>query len=314
MTGFASAPALDVVEPGLLLTVQDLGRRGFEHLGVPRAGAADIDSLALANRLAGNEPGAAALEATLLGPTLRLLRDVTLGLAGADLAPVAHPGARPLQVGRAHALRAGEIVECTEAGDTDRGCRLYVAVEGGIDVPVVLGSRSTSLVGAFGGFRGGPLRSGNVLNAIEPGDARASDAPWSTPRGRWWQASVRILPGPAAHEPGGEDRLAALLETRWTVSVNSDRRGLRLEAGDVTAPAALAMPGDRPSFGVVPGAIQLTPSGQPIVLMPDGGVTGGYAVIAVVMSADQPRLGQLVPDAPLRFMRTDRHPSVIVRT
>jgi allophanate hydrolase subunit 2 len=96
--------------------------------------------------------------------------------------------------------------------------------------------------------------------------------------------------------------------------VNSDRRGLRLDADDETAPAVLAMPGDRPSFGVVPGAIQLTPSGQPIVLMPDGGVTGGYAVIAVVASADQPRLGQLVPGAPLRFTRTDRHPSVMVRT
>jgi biotin-dependent carboxylase-like uncharacterized protein len=324
-----SAPALEVVEPGMLLTVQDLGRHGFEHLGVPRAGAADTGSLALANRLAGTEASAAALEATLLGPTLRILGDVTIGLAGADLAPVALPGGRPLPVGRSHRLRAGEILECTEAGDAERGCRLYIAVPGGIDVPVVLGSRSTSLVGAFGGHRGRSLRAGDVLAAFDPGKGRGSaDATPDTgtaadagtaPDTGWTLApparsgEIRVLPGPAARETGGEERLAALLATAWSVSVNSDRRGLRLDHDD-TASNDLAMPGDRPSFGVVPGAIQLTPSGQPIVLMPDGGVTGGYPVIAVVVRADQPRLGQLVPGAPLRFVRRDRHPSVIVRT
>ncbi len=162
-----ATPAIEIVEPGLLLTVQDLGRRGFEHLGVPRAGAADTASLAAANVLAGNDAGAAALEATLLGPMIRALRDVTVGLAGADLAPVAHPAGRRLELGRAHRLRAGEILECTEAGDPDRGCRLYLAVSGGIDVPLVLGSRSTSLVGSFGGLGGSPLRSGAVLAAFE---------------------------------------------------------------------------------------------------------------------------------------------------
>lgn len=319
-----SAPALEVVEPGMLLTVQDLGRHGFEHLGVPRAGAADTGSLTLANRLAGTEANAAALEATLLGPTLRILRDVTIGLAGADLAPVAHPGGRQLGIGRSHRLRAGEILECTEAGDADRGCRLYIAVQGGIDVPVVLGSRSTSLVGAFGGHRGRSLQAGDVLAAFDPGKGRASaDATPETgtaadagstlaPPAR--SGEIRVLPGPAARETGGEQRLAALVATAWTVSVNSDRRGLRLDPDHDTASNDLAMPGDRPSFGVVPGAIQLTPSGQPIVLMPDGGVTGGYPVIAVVVRADQSRLGQLVPGAPLRFVRPDRHPSVIVRT
>jgi biotin-dependent carboxylase-like uncharacterized protein len=316
-----AGPALEVIEPGLLLTVQDLGRRGFEHLGVPRAGAADTASLAQANALAGNDAGAAGLEATLLGPTLRTLRDVKIGLAGADLAPVAHPSGRPLEIGRSHRLRAGDILECTEAGDPDRGCRLYVAIEGGIEVPIVLRSRSTSLVGAFGGFRGRPLRSGDTLDAGPVEDAPPEGRSTATPgtvavgtarRGR--SGEIRVLPGPGAHEPAGAERLAAFLGAEWTVSVNSDRRGLRLDTEDAAAMAQLAMPGDRPSFGVVPGAIQLTPSGQPIVLMPDGGVTGGYAVVAIVVSEDLPALGQLVPGSRLRFATPDRHPTVMVST
>ena len=300
-----AAPAIEVVEPGLLLTVQDLGRRGYEHEGVPRAGAADARSLARANILAGNEPGAAALEATLLGPTIRALRDVTIGLAGADLAPVAGPGHRHLAIGRGHRLRAGDILECTETGDPERGCRLYIAIEGGIDVPLVLGSRSTSLVGGFGGFRGAALQVGHRLDALAPESRPAGDGgsgapePWTA----WWRAPIRVLPGPAARDDGGPGRLAALLATSWTVSFASDRRGLRLDTEDAAALAGVTVPAaDRPSFGVVPGAIQLTPSGQPIVLMPDGGVTGGYPVIAVVATADLPALGQLVPGAPLELV------------
>ena len=300
-----TSQAIEIIEPGLLLTVQDLGRRGHEPEGVPRAGAADPRSLIRANVLAGNEPGAAALEATLLGPTFRALRDVTIGLAGADLAPVAQPEHRPLAVGRAHRLRAGEILECTETGDPDRGCRLYVAVEGGIDVPVVLGSRSTSLVGGFGGFRGGALQAGNRLDAVAPVPRPAGDGgsgalePWSA----WWRDPIRVLPGPAARDEGGPERLAALLAATWTVSYASDRRGLRLDTEEAAALAGVTVPAaDRPSFGVVPGAIQLTPSGQPIVLMPDGGVTGGYPVIAVVATADLPALGQLVPGARLELV------------
>ncbi|HEX8024664.1 MAG TPA: biotin-dependent carboxyltransferase family protein [Candidatus Limnocylindrales bacterium] len=300
-----AGPALEILEPGLQLTVQDTGRLDFEHEGVPRAGAADHRSLLSASFLAATPEGAA-LEATLLGPTFRALRDLRIGLAGADLAPVAQPGNRPLAVGYAHHLRAGEVLECTEAGDPERGCRLYIAVEGGIDVPVVLESRSTSLVGGFGGFEGRALRSGDVLSTLAapddlPDAVRAIGSMDVDAHG-WWKRPIRVMPGPDARALGGEARLAALLDASWTVSYSSDRRGLRLDS-EVEVPELLVASADRPSFGVVPGAIQLTPSGQPIVLMPDGGVTGGYPVIGVVVAGDRSALGQLAPGAPIRFER-----------
>jgi len=292
---------LEVIDPGLLLTVQDLGRPGHEHLGVPRAGAADARSLAAANRLVGNEPGAAALEATLLGPRLRAVRAVTIAVTGADLEPVLRPGDRPVDRSRPIRLVAGDELGFLEAGDPDRGCRAYLAVAGGIDVPIVLGSRSTSLAGGFGGFDGRPLRAGDVLEGLAPSGATANEAlravdnsPAATDR------AIRVFPGPAADEPDGAARWATFLQTSWIVGLDSDRRGLRLEPPADSAPG-LGAAGDRPSHGVVVGAIQLTPSGHPLVLMPDGGVTGGYPVIAVVASADLPLLGQLTPGAAIHF-------------
>ncbi len=309
MTQSGSLPALEVLDPGLLLTVQDGGRRGFEHLGVPRAGAADARSLALANQLLANSPSSAGLEATLVGPRLRALRDVAIAITGADLDPVVQAGHRTGVQGRVMRLAAGEVVEFQKAGDPRRGCRAYIAVAGGIDVPVVLGSRSTSLVGGFGGFDGRALRVGDVLlAAVAPtssasvpfaGGAASGDVQLAL------REPIRVLPGPASREPDGERRLRALLETTWRVALDSDRRGLRLEPalGATFATGAGPSDADRPSQGVVPGTIQLAPSGQPLVLMPDAGTTGGYPVIAVVVSADLPTLGQLAPMAEVRFGR-----------
>jgi len=295
---------IEVIEPGLLLTVQDLGRSGHEQLGVPSGGAADARSLVAANRLIGNEPGAAALEATLLGPRLRALRDVTTALAGANLEPVVQPGDRPVDISRPIRLEAGEELAFLEAGDPERGCRVYIAIAGGIDVPLVLGSRSTSLVGTFGGLDGRPLRAGDVLSLFEAGPAAGTN-PTLVARGAAPAPSptdiIRVVAGPAAGAPGGDEQLAALLDTTWTVGLDSDRRGLRLEGTVDSGRSPLAASGDRPSHGVVVGAIQLTPSGQALVLMPDGGVTGGYPVIAVVVSPDMWRLGQLTPGAEIRF-------------
>jgi len=297
--------SLEVLDPGLLLTVQDLGRQGHEHLGVPRAGAADTRSLAAANRLVGNEPGAAALEATLLGPRLRALADVEIAIAGADFEPVRLTGNRPVDGSRAIRLAADEELGFLEAGDPDRGCRAYIAIAGGIDVPVVLGSRSTSLAGAFGGFDGRPLRAGDVLRTLPPRPVGTDEPrPGQVDRSAagWTSEPIRILPGPAADDPdGGSERWATLLDTTWTVGLDSDRRGLRLEPPVDARPGLGAVPADQPSHGVVVGAIQLSPAGHPLVLMPDGGVTGGYPVIAIVVSADLPLLGQLTPGAAIHF-------------
>lgn len=303
--GGSSTRAIEVLDTGLLLTVQDAGRPGFQHLGVPRSGAADGRSLAAANRLVGNAPEAAALEATLLGPRLRAVREVEVAIAGADFGPVEGHGGGPIDVSRPVHLEAGAEIGFVEAGDPERGCRVYIAVAGGIDVPLVLGSRSTSLVGAFGGLDGRPLRAGDILAAFETGNSPPPqvippDPAISLPSP---DRPVWISPGPAASEPGGDERLSALVDAPWTVGLDSDRRGLRLERlGD--GGVDLAAPGgDRPSQGTVIGAIQLTPSGQPLVLLPDGGTTGGYPVIAIVASEDLHVLGQLTPGAAIRFAR-----------
>ena len=215
---------LEVLEPGLLLTVQDLGRPGYEDLGVPQAGAADGASLAIANALVGNSPNAAGLEGTLLGPRLRALRQVTLALAGADLDPIVEPAGRSIDPARPFQLAVGDELAFRETGDPERGFRVYVAIAGGIEVPVILGSRSTSLVGSFGGLDGRPLRAGDIVSALPPeaeratpplpGDAATTAIP-SPDR------PIRIFRGPAAAEPGGEGRWAAFLATAWTVDRKS---------------------------------------------------------------------------------------------
>ena len=296
--------AFEVVTPGLLSTIQDLGRPGLERFGVPSGGAADPLGLAVANLVVGNEPGMAALECTLLGPELRVLLDVTVGLGGGDLGAHALPSGRTLRPGASHRLRAGEVLAFAGA-EPEIGCRAYLAVGGGIDVREILGSRSTSLVGAFGGFDGRPLRAGDRVPAghatpRRPEIAWPADLELPSSRG-----PIYVLAGPEAKDraPGAvPDLLRQLVGAVWTVSHDSDRRGLRLDGPALVGVGPLA---DRPSSGVLPGAIQVTPSGQPIALMPDAGPTGGYPVIAVVCAADLWRLGQLRPGGEVAFELVD---------
>jgi biotin-dependent carboxylase-like uncharacterized protein len=291
--------------------VQDLGRPGFEHLGVPRSGAADPIALAVANLLVGNDPAAAAVECTLLGPRLRARRGLTVALAGADLGAMLQPGGRPMAVRRRHLLAAGDTIEFTRVGSPELGCRTYVAFQGGIDVEPVLGSRSTSLVGAFGGFEGRALEAGDMLELVEVVGPTAAVASVGSPLEGSWPDTIalpspgdpiRVLPGPAATGGVGADRLAEFLATKWFVTGEYDRRGLRLDAEAGVRPEPIE---ERPSQGMVPGAIQLAPSGQPLVLMPDAGTTGGYPVIAVVATADLGILGQLSAGSQVGFQRIE---------
>ena len=163
---------LEVVEPGFLTTVQDAGRPGWAHLGVPVGGACDRWSLAVANLLAGNDAGAAAIEMTLAGPTLAVRDATTIGLAGADLGGVVVETGRRLEPGRSHRLEAGSTVAFPGGtGDTDAGLRAYLALPGGFDVPEVLGSASTLLSARFGGIDGRALRNGDVLRGRRDGEA-----------------------------------------------------------------------------------------------------------------------------------------------
>lgn len=270
---------LVVLDAGVLTTVQDRGRRGYAHLGVPRAGALDAPSAALANRLVGNEPDAAVLETALAGVTVRTTRATTLAITGADC-DVRVDG-RPAALDAALSLRAGSVVA---VGPARSGVRSYLAVAGGIAVDPVLGSRSTDTLAWVGPPR---VRTGTEL-PVGPaaGPPATVDVAVRRPR----DAVLHLTPGPRDAWVG--DRGWADLDgASYAVAGDSNRIGLRL----VGEPVARVDRGELASEGVVLGAVQLPPSGQPLVFLHDHPVTGGYPVIAVVDEADLAVCAQLRP-------------------
>jgi biotin-dependent carboxylase-like uncharacterized protein len=303
--------SLEVIDPGFLTTVQDAGRPDWTHLGVPTGGACDRWSLAVANLLVRNAPGAAALEMTVVGGTFRTTASARIGIAGADLGGHVRETGQRLPPGRSHRVAAGSTIAFPGVAEVAAGARAYVALPGGIDVPEVLGSRSTSLAAGFGGLDGRALRSGDVIAAAtrdETGDESTATAaaPSTTfeAYGVAWPDSI----WPAGDEVRGPDAPIRIIAGPWTgigelvgpvwrVASGSDRIGLRLEGPPIrrTGQAAVL------SFGVVPGVIQVPPDGAPIVLLADAQTTGGYPVPAVAIAADVPRLAQLRPGAEIRF-------------
>ena len=278
---------LTVLDPGLLTTVQDRGRHGYAHLGVPRAGALDAPAAALANRLVGNPVDAAVLETTMTGASVRFDRALTVAVTGARsevrVDGRAVPFAEPVS------LRAGAVLE---VGPARQGVRAYVAVSGGVAVPPVLGSRSRDTLAGVGPE---PLRAGDVLPL---GDLTGPPAPLDVAPPRSVTGPLRLLPGPRADWVDAGAR-AALTSASYVVSPDSDRVGLRL-----TGPV-LERRDDRelPSEGIVLGAVQVPPSGRPVVFLHDHPVTGGYPVVAVVHPDDLPRCAQLRPGDEVRFSR-----------
>lgn len=288
-----------VLAPGALTTVQDGGRDGYRHLGVGGAGALDAYSHTVANLLVGNRRDAAVLEITLAGPRLRFERAARIALCGADID--AHCDGVAIRAWRPVSMQAGATLVL---GACRRGARAYLAIAGGIDVMTVLGSASTDLRGGFGGIEGRALVVGDALQVATDGGFPVE----GLQAARWWidpspdiefdtPTSVRVLPGSDAVAPTG-----ALFDRQWCVATASDRQGLRLE-GEMLRPAD---PGDRISAPVAPGAVQLPPDGQPIVLLADAQTHGGYPRIGHVIRADWPRLAQLRPGDPLRFEPCDR--------
>ncbi len=281
---------LEVIEPGPLTTTQDRGRIGLAHLGVARSGAADRASLALANRLVGNQPTAAGLEITVGPFSARAVGDVVVAVTGA-VAGIEIAGS-PCGANVALVARSGAIVRV--AGAT-RGVRTYLAVRGGVAVAPVLSSRSFDTLGRIGPP---PLRTGDRLPVGPPDGARS---PW------WEPVPVRpASPGPlvARVVAGPDDDVVAggvesLTARRWAVATTSDRRGWRLDG-----PSLVSGVGDGLSTPMIPGAVQVPPDGSPIVLGPDAGTTGGYPVVAVVVDADLDAFGQLRPGDQVRFVRS----------
>ncbi|MCC9153105.1 biotin-dependent carboxyltransferase family protein [Streptomyces parvulus] len=280
--------ALAVVRAGALTTVQDRGRPGHAHLGVPRSGALDAPAAALVNRLVGNPPGAAVLETTLTGCALRPRCAVTVAVAGAPC-PVTIDG-RPVSWGAPVGVPAGALLDVGPAGS---GVRSYVAVSGGVLVEPVLGSRSTDLLSGLGPP---PLCDGAVLALGRPGGrrARVDVAPQPAPPA---ELVLRVAPGPRADwfTPGA---VRTFTSRAYRVSPASNRIGLRMEGPSLER----ARPGELPSEGMVLGAVQVPPDGRPVVFLADHPTTGGYPVIGVVRPADLPAAAQAVPGTPVRFV------------
>ncbi len=308
---------LRVVEPGPLTTVQDLGRYGYQALGVPVSGVMDPWALRALNRLVGNPDGAAGLEATLVGPTLvveeaeagsgeerggdRGCAGVLVALGGAETDATADGVRVPPY--RATWLPVGTRLV---VGPAVAGARPLLAVAGGIDVPVVLGSRSTSLRGRFGGYQGRPLAAGDRLpvgRVADPAGLPGHDGLALQPAARpalGREVRLRVILGPQA-DRFTDEAIATLLAAPYRLTPESDRMGARLDG-----PRLIHRVGaDIVSDGTTAGSIQVPESGLPIVLLADRQTTGGYAKIATVISADLPQLGQLPPGGAVRFVEVD---------
>jgi antagonist of KipI len=292
---------LEVLAPGLLSTIQDGGRPNAAHLGVPRGGTCDPWSFAIANLLMGNPADAAVLEMTFTGPDLLVRETCTIALAGSDPGATSLGEGRPLTPGIAHTVWAGSTIRFERAASADgpEGARAYLALAGGIDVPRVLGSASTCLVGGFGGIDGRALQPGDVLVPARRGDLTAAGRAWRPANrlGLVNASPIRVVPGPHL-ETVGMASLSALVSGDWRVRTESDRMAVRLSGGAIPSASGQS---SIISVPMVWGAVQLPEDGQPIVLLADHQTIGGYPVIAVVIRADRPRIGQLAPGASVRF-------------
>jgi antagonist of KipI len=282
---------IEVLDGGPLTTVQDLGRFGQLRHGVPPSGPMDHRAFLLANRLAGNADGAAALECTLIGLRFRTHVQCAIAVTGADM-PIAVNGAQAPRNATVIA-NAGDIVKI---GAARSGIRGYVAFSGGIDVPLVMGSRSTYLRGGLGGLEGRALRKGDrfaLLPAPLPARTRAD---LHVSSGSADETEIRVVLGPQAGRFTAEG-IAALLESPYEMLPQSDRMGARLRG----APIAHAHGHDIVSDGIALGSVQVAGDGQPIVLLVDRQSAGGYTKLATVCSFDIGRIAQTRPGRWLRF-------------
>lgn len=288
---------IEVLDAGLLTSLQDAGRPGYAQWGIGRAGAADRPALALANALVGNRPDACALEFTLRGPRLRLHRAARIAVTGAPL-PRATCNGAPLAMWRMQVCPAGSVLEF---GPMAVGCRSYLAIGGGVDVEPWLGSGSVDLNAGAGVWHGRALRAGEAvpLGADEPG---AGQAPrWSLDPRPWFEVSSRLPLLPASHTDRLDDASReALAGAAFQLRADSNRVGARLQGPTLRLRAPLELV----SEGVIAGVMQLPPDGQPIVLLNEHPVTGGYPRIAQLAAVDLPRLAQRRPGDMLRFAWT----------
>lgn len=285
-----------VIKSGLFTTVQDRGRHGFQKFGVPISGAMDKYGFASANLLVGNSVDAACLEITLLGPEFEVLNKAQIAVAGADFSFTVNDN--PMSLWQTVNLEKGDVVAFY--GAPRSGCRAYLAVRGGIDVPVVLGSRSTNVRGGFGGYGGRALRADDLIQAFAPEHFLGDDVvtPNDLIPNYAKEFAVDVVQGPQDAVFAAEG-VETFLRNDYTVTPESDRMGYRLQGAFIERKSAVELVTE----ALMEGVVQVPANGKPIVLMADAQTSGGYPKIATVTTPDVSRLAQAKPNDRVRFNR-----------
>ncbi len=307
--------AIKVLHPGLATSIQDLGRPGYFHLGIPLGGAMDRLALKAANLLVGNDEGAAGLEAVFIGPKLEFETDAMVAVTGAEMPIKVDGEEKPGWT--AFKVKAGQVLTFDYL---KTGARIYIAISGGIDVPLALGSRSTYAIGALGGLNGRPLAAGDDLpvgrarNAVE-----GKSIPEVLRRRPGMPVELRVLPGLYWHritEEAGRN----FFEDTWKVAPEADRMGYRFRGGrkldfvDRTPPFGAGSDPSNIVDSCYPyGSIQVPGGTEPIILHRDAVSGGGYFMLGTVISADMDLIGQLQPHTPTRFVKVDMETALTAR-
>ena len=299
---------VNVISAGILTTIQDLGRPGYFHLGIPIGGAMDRLAMRAANLLVGNPEDAAGLETVFMGPELEFTEDATVAVCGADLPPKLNGEVQPGWT--AFDVKAGDVLSFDFL---QGGARAYIAISGGIATPPMLGSRSTYPIGALGGIDGRPVQPGDAIPlGPEKASGRAGKSvPQDLRRGPGEQAELRMMPGLYWHRIT-EAAQKAFFEDTWKVANEADRMGYRFQGGRPMEFVPREQPfgaGSDPSNitdACYPyGSVQVPSGTEPIILHRDAVSGGGYFMIGTIISADMDLIGQLQPNTPTRFVEID---------
>ena len=307
--------AIKVLHQGLATSVQDLGRPGYFHLGIPLGGAMDRLAMKAANLLVGNEEGAAGFEAVFIGPKLEFTEDAMVAVTGADMPIKVDGEEKPGWT--AFKVKAGQVLTFDFL---KTGARIYIAVSGGIDVPLALGSRSTYAIGALGGFKGRPIAIGDELPVGTAGPAvEGKSIPKNLRRRPGMPAELRVLPGLYWHRLTDEAG-RNFFEDTWKVAPEADRMGYRFRGGrkldfvDRVPPFGAGSDPSNIVDACYPyGSIQVPGGTEPIILHRDAVSGGGYFMLGTVISADMDLIGQLQPHTPTRFVKVDMETALTAR-
>ena len=282
---------IEILDGGLLTTIQDTGRYGFQKFGIPISGAMDSQSIKSANILLDNPINAACLEITVIGPKIKFLNDTFISITGANISPKINN--QTTKMWESIKIKKGDILEFKELLD---GMRAYIGFSGGIDVEKVMDSRSTYIQGNLGGFKGRKLETGDILKSFENNDQSSMHLRKYKPLIYGHEHEIRIILGPQ-NDYFSAESISTLLNSEYKISLESDRMGYRLDGPPINH---IDTP-DIISDGTPNGAIQIPGDGIPIILLADRGTTGGYTKIATVISSDLPKLGQALPGDILKF-------------